>query len=82
MTKEELVKSLRHVSAFYDMYFPSISEACFMPMHLHNLATIMWVREYPDDIHAKRIREQINCLWTKGMLEFEDENPKMQLMGK
>lgn len=72
MKQEELIESLRHVSAFYDMYFPAISEECFIPMHLNNLATIMWVRKYPEDIHSTRIREQLNCLWTKGMLIFDN----------
>lgn len=71
MTREELSKSLQHVAAFYDMYFPSISEESFMAMHLHNLATVMWVREYPEDEHSIRIREQLNNLWTRGMLIFD-----------
>ena len=79
MKQAELINSLKHVSAYYDMHFPSISENCFIPMHLHNLAAIMWVREYPDDVYSQRIREQLNCLWTKGMLLFEDNTPKIQL---
>ena len=74
MTREELINALKHVSGYYDMHFSSISEECFIPMYLHNLATIMWVREYPEDKYSALIREQINCLWTKGMLEFEDNN--------
>lgn len=77
MTRKELVEALKHVSAYYDMHFPSISEECFIPMHLHNLAAVMWVREYPNDIYSQRIREQLNYLWTKGMLIFDDN--KMQL---
>ena len=72
MTKKELVHSLKHVSAFYDMDFSQISEICFIPMQMHNLAAVMWVREYPEDEHSKKIREQLNCLWTKGMLLFDD----------
>lgn len=72
MTQAKLIDALRYIAAFYDLYFPSISEECFMPMHMSNLATIMWVREYPDDIYSNRIREQMNILWTQGKLIFDE----------
>lgn len=79
MKRSELIEALKHVLAYYDMHFPSISEECFIPMHLHNIATIMWVREYPEDVFSERIREQLNCLWTKGMLIFDNEKPNKQI---
>ncbi|NJO60983.1 MAG: hypothetical protein HC836_22815 [Richelia sp. RM2_1_2] len=71
MTKNELLESIKHVAGFYDMYFSHIGEITHIPLQMSTLATVMWVRQYQDDIHSQRIRQQITCLWDAGMLKFD-----------
>jgi hypothetical protein len=37
---------------------------------MQTLATLMWVDQYPDDVHSSRIREQLQNLFDTGGFLF------------
>lgn len=74
MKRAELLESIRYVAGFYDMYVSIMAEPVNIPFYLNSLATLMWINEYQEDIHSKRIREQLENLRMFGSLIVDEKD--------
>ena len=72
MTKDELLESVKHISSYYDCYISTLAtkQMTNLVPFMQTLATLMWVDQYPDDVHSSRIREQLQNLFDTGGFLF------------
>lgn len=73
MTQQALFDAINQTNVDIGMVNPvKVTHPFHAPMAMTNLAAGMWVRNFPENDNTRLIREQMQHLWFKGALKFDD----------
>ena len=73
MTQQELFDAINQTNRDIGMVGAiEVTHIIHTPMAMTNLAAVLWVKNFPENKNTRLIREQMQQLWFKGALKFDD----------